>query len=327
MTPAIPDLQGTLAIDAQALGALRAQAKQAPDAALEKAATQFEALFLQMLLKSMRESVPQDGLFDNEATRTYIGMLDQQFAAGLSGKGKLGLADMLVKQLRAAGAAGAVPAEPGAAPGEFSPAPAGSLPAEPPNQAIAPGNPAPTQQFNPFESRDSYGLNPSPGVTGAKDSALSPRVREFVDKVGPHALAASRETGIPARFIVAQAALESGWGRSEIRAADGSPSYNLFGIKAGRGWSGNTVETATTEYVNGATLKTAEKFRAYGSYAEAFQDYARLLRSSGRYREALASGDDPFKFAQGLQKGGYATDPRYAEKIARVIQSTFSVKA
>ncbi|MBI4292043.1 MAG: flagellar assembly peptidoglycan hydrolase FlgJ [Betaproteobacteria bacterium] len=325
MTPAIPDLQGRLAIDAQALGALRAQAKQSPGAALEKAATQFEALFLQMLLKSMRESVPQDGLFDNETTRTYIGMLDQQFAAGLSGKGKLGLADMLVKQLRAAGAAGAASAEPGSAPTEYSPLSTG--PRQPPNQAIAPGNPVPMQQFNPFESRDSHGPNPSSGVAGAKESALSPRMREFVDKIGPHALAASRETGIPARFIVAQAALESGWGRSEIRAADGAPSYNLFGIKAGRGWSGNTVDTATTEYVNGAMVKTTEKFRAYGSYAEAFQDYARLLRSSGRYSEALASGDDPFKFAQGLQKGGYATDPRYAEKIARVIQSTFSVKA
>jgi flagellar protein FlgJ len=326
MTSAIGDLQGRLVIDAQALGALRAQAKRSPDAALEKAATQFEALFLQMLLKSMRESVPQDGLFDNEATRTYIGMLDQQFAAGLSGKGKLGLADLLVKQLRAAGAAGAVSAEPGSPPAEYSPASPGSPRTDPPNQAVAPGNPPP-MQFNPFESRDGYGLNPAPGAAGAKDSALSPRVREFLDKVGPHALAASRETGVPARFIVAQAALESGWGRSEIRAADGSPSYNLFGIKAGRGWSGNTVETATTEYVNGAMVKTAEKFRAYGSYAEAFQDYARLLRSNGRYSEALASGDDPFKFARGLQKGGYATDPRYAEKIARVIQSTFSVRA
>lgn len=324
MTSAIPDLQGRLAIDAQALGALRAQARQSPDAALEKAATQFEALFLQMLLKSMRESVPQDGLFDNEATRTYIGMLDQQFASGLSGKGKLGLADMLVKQLRAGGATGAVSAEPGPVPTAAS---AGALPAEHLNPAVAPGNPAPMRQFNPFDSGEGYRLKPSPGVTGAKDSALSPRVREFLDKVGPHAIAASRETGIPARFIVAQAALESGWGRSEIRAADGSPSYNLFGIKAGRGWSGSTVETATTEFAGGAMVKTTEKFRAYGSYAEAFQDYARLLRSSGRYSAALASGDDPVKFAQGLQKGGYATDPRYAEKIAQVIRSTFSVRA
>ena len=325
MTFALGDLQGRLAIDAQALGALRAQAKQSPDAALEKAATQFEALFLQMLLKSMRESVPQDGLFDNEATRTYIGMLDQQFASGLSGKGKLGLADMLVKQLRAAGAAGALSDEPGSAPGGIPPA--GALPAEPMSQGGVPGNPAPTQQLNPFGPREGYGLTPTPGVAGGKDAALSPQVREFLGKVGAHALAASRETGIPARFIVAQAALESGWGRAEIRAADGTPSHNLFGIKAGRGWTGNTVETATTEYVAGAMVKTTEKFRAYGSYAEAFQDYARLLRTSGRYSEALASGDDPLKFAQGLQKGGYATDPRYAEKIARVIQSAFSARA
>ena len=345
MASPLSEIQSRLAIDAQGLGALRVQARNSPDAALEKVATQFEALFLQMLLKSMRDSVPQDGMFDNEATRTYVGMLDQQFAAGLSGKGKLGLSDILVKQLQRASAAaiepGAEAIEPGAA--ALEPGAAVSAPARPaaaPSVIPAGGATAPTP-FNPFNSFNAKGAYPPGPAIGTidnigpigtgdlslKHSAASPRVREFLERVGPQAQAASRETGIPARFIVAQAALESGWGRNEIRGADGAQSYNLFGIKAGRGWNGRTAESATTEYVNGEAVKITEKFRAYESYAEAFSDYARLLRSSGRYQGVLAGGDDPLKFARGLQQGGYATDPQYADKIARVINSTFSSRA
>ena len=304
--PGIAELQGTLAIDAQALGALRAQAKNAPDAALEKVATQFEALFMQMMLKSMRETVSQDGMFDNEATRTYMGMLDQQLATSMSGKSGLGLADMLVKQLRAGGgtAAAAQSADPAA------------------------GVQAPV---NPFSPGEGY---PAPEALSAPKESAAPvfvpthlpmHVREFIDKVGAHAVAAGRETGVPARFIAAQAALESNWGRSEIRSADGTASNNLFGIKAGRGWNGKTVDAVTTEYANGTPGRTTEKFRAYDSYRDAFLDYARLLKS--RYKTAVAAGDNATQFAQGLQQGGYATDPRYADKIARIINTSFSARA
>ena len=306
--PGIADLQGTLAIDAQALGALRAQAKNSPDAALEKVATQFEALFMQMMLKSMRESVPQDGMFDSEATRTYMGMLDQQLATSLAGRNGLGLADMLVKQLRGTGAVGA----PGAA--------ATASPSADP----APALPAPVNPFNPGEGY------PAPGALSPLKESAAPahgptHVRAFIDKVGAQAIAASRETGVPARFIAAQAALESNWGRNEIRGADGAPSYNLFGIKATRGWSGKTADAVTTEYADGTAAKTTERFRAYDSYSEAFLDYARLLKS--RYKDAMAAGDDAAQFAQGLQRAGYATDPRYAEKVARIIQTSFSARA
>lgn len=288
-------IQGGLAIDVQSLTALRAQAKSSPDAALGKVASQFEAMFMQMLLKSMRDSLPQDGMFDSEATRTYVGMLDQQLSASLSSKGGVGLADVLVKQLRASGGV----------PGVSAADPAATEPAA----------------VNPFNPGEGY-VTPGAGLPGKQSAA---RVREFVDKVGTYASSAAAETGVPARFIAAQAALESNWGRNEIRSADGTPSHNLFGIKAGRGWTGKTVDAATTEYTNGTAARTTEKFRAYDSYAEGFLDYAQLLKN--RYKAAVAAGDNPQQFARGLQQGGYATDPNYADKIARIINTSFSARA
>ena len=116
----------------------------------------------------------------------------------------------------------------------------------------------------------------------------------------------------------AQAALETGWGKSELRFTDGKPTYNLFGIKAGRSWNGAVAEATTTEYVNGAAQKTVERFRAYSSYAEAFRDYANLLASNPRYAGVL-NQQDAAGFARGLQQAGYATDPMYAAKLERII--------
>ena len=126
-------------------------------------------------------------------------------------------------------------------------------------------------------------------------------------------------TGIPAAFMVAQAAHESGWGRREIRHADGSPSHNLFGIKAGAGWTGPVAEVTTTEYVDGRAHKVIAKFRAYASAAESFADYARLMRDSPRY-QAVRQADSAREFADGLQRAGYATDPNYAKKLISIMQ-------
>jgi flagellar protein FlgJ len=142
--------------------------------------------------------------------------------------------------------------------------------------------------------------------------------RDFVDRVWPHAQAAAAATGVPARFLVAHSALESGWGRREISRADGSPSFNVFGIKAGRNWSGATVEVDTTEFVNGMAQPERATFRAYSSYAEAFRDYAELLSSKPRYAGVLGQ-QDAVQFARSLQEAGYATDPMYADKLARII--------
>ena len=133
-----------------------------------------------------------------------------------------------------------------------------------------------------------------------------------------HAVEASNATGIPAKFLLGQAALESGWGKHEIRAADGSKSFNLFGIKAGRNWNGPTVQVKTTEYVDGVPRKVLQKFRAYGSYAEAFQDYASLMQGNRRYAAVLKQTDSA-GFALGLQRAGYATDPKYADKLTSIL--------
>jgi flagellar protein FlgJ len=136
----------------------------------------------------------------------------------------------------------------------------------------------------------------------------------------PNAVEASRTTGIPPQFMVAQAALETGWGRSEPRTAEGQPSYNVFGIKAGGNWTGATVEATTTEFVGGRAQQRVERFRAYGSYAEGFADYANLLARNPRYSTALGS-TDASGFASSLSRAGYATDPAYAEKLTRIIGS------
>jgi len=123
---------------------------------------------------------------------------------------------------------------------------------------------------------------------------------------------------VPAHFLVAQSALESGWGKREIKAADGSPSFNLFGIKAGRSWSGPTAEVQTTEFVKGEAQSVRARFRVYGSYAEAFRDYAKVLSSNPRFAGVIGQQDGA-QFARSLQQAGYATDPMYADKLARII--------
>jgi flagellar protein FlgJ len=159
---------------------------------------------------------------------------------------------------------------------------------------------------------------PLPGGEGFKTIPSSPK--DFIQALIPHAQNASETTGIPASFMMAQAALETGWGKRDIRGADGQPSHNLFGIKAGSNWNGKTVDITTTEYVNGQPVKMVDRFRAYDSYAESFADYARLLQSNPRYQQVLAQGQDAAGFAGGLQRAGYATDPAYAQKLMALIR-------
>jgi flagellar protein FlgJ len=287
-------VSASFALDSKALASLQATSRAAPDKALKQAATQFEAVFMNMLLKSMRESIPQDGATDSDATRTYTGMLDQQMAQSLSGKG-VGLADLIVKQLsRQMGT------------------PADGKPAAGP--ASVPGTPSNNVRAVLDRVRS--------GVSAAVSPETAPQAQNFIRNMLPHARAAEQATGIPARFILAQSALESGWGKSEARGADGTPSRNLFGIKASKDWTGPVVEASTTEFVNGESRRVTQRFRAYGSYAESYADYAKLLTNNPRYRGVLAQGRDASGFANALQQAGYATDPRYAEKITRIIQAS-----
>ncbi|MFN3830448.1 MAG: flagellar assembly peptidoglycan hydrolase FlgJ [Tepidimonas ignava] len=163
-------------------------------------------------------------------------------------------------------------------------------------------------------------------VSGSAAANATPTQAAFVARHRDVALQVQRETGIPAAFMIGQAAHETGWGRSEIRAADGSNSHNLFGIKATAGWQGKVAEVLTTEYVDGQPRKVVQRFRAYDSYAEAFRDYARLITQSPRYQAAARSVHSVQAYAQQLQQAGYATDPQYAAKLSRVINTTLQLQ-
>ncbi|MCA3219401.1 MAG: flagellar assembly peptidoglycan hydrolase FlgJ [Burkholderiales bacterium] len=302
-----------LAADHRSLDALRRDAQRNPQAAVKKAAQQFEALFMQMVLKSMRDASPKSGLFDSPGREMYTGMLDQQLASKVAQSGT-GLAEVIARQLtrhmQTAGA-GRQASGDGAAPPAAVPAAADR-----------------TEQLRAaYLPRRAVWMDDAgramPDVSAAASDAGRPRTdatqRNFVTRHWDSAQQASRITGIPTQFILGQAALESGWGRGEIRDGSGLPSHNLFGIKATGGWQGRTVDVVTTEYENGVPKKVVEKFRAYNNYSEAFRDWAQLMAGNPRYSEVLARGRDALGFAHGLQRAGYATDPRYGEKLASVI--------
>ncbi|MCL4744212.1 MAG: flagellar assembly peptidoglycan hydrolase FlgJ [Burkholderiaceae bacterium] len=173
---------------------------------------------------------------------------------------------------------------------------------------------------------ESFQLGAVAGAQAPSLQGMSATQADFVRRMWPQALSAQRATGVPAEFIVGQAALESGWGRSEIRNADGSRSHNLFGIKATGGWEGAVADASTTEYVGGRANRQVERFRSYGSYAEAFNDWATLVANSPRYGQVARTGASAGQFAQGMQRAGYATDPNYGEKLERVINQTLAIR-
>ncbi len=261
-----------------------------PKAAIKEAAKQFEALFMQEIMKSMRQATLASGMLDNPGTQLGTEMLDTQFANQMTGQ-RGGLGEVIARQLERQMGLPAAPAAPVAAP-------------QRPAQALsAPRNDAAFSQTNG-----------------------SARQIDFLHANQQAALAAEADTGIPAAFMIAQAAHETGWGQREIRQADGSSANNLFGIKAGSGWKGAVAEVTTTEFVDGQPRKLTQRFRAYASAAESFRDYARLMKDNGRYAQVLASGGNAERFAQGLQAAGYATDPAYADKLGRVINTTLRLQ-
>ncbi|BBJ22473.1 flagellar assembly peptidoglycan hydrolase FlgJ [Candidatus Nitrotoga sp. AM1P] len=285
------DVSGSLAVSAQSLDKLRMQAKQSPDQALKLVAQQFETVFMNMMLKSMREATPQDGMFDSEQTKMFTGMLDQQLVQSMSSRG-VGLADIMIKQLSRSAST------------DVTQTRVESVLATPVRTASA----------MPVPYSDSLA-----NVIKNSPSQSTPLQQDFVRRMTPHAVQASQETGVPTHLVMGQAALESGWGRREIRLPDGSTSFNLFGIKASGNWNGKVAEVVTTEYHNGVANKQVEKFRAYSSYTEAFSDYAHLLRDNPRYAQVLQSGQGSSELAHALQRAGYATDPDYADKLVKVM--------
>ncbi|MDM0021335.1 flagellar assembly peptidoglycan hydrolase FlgJ [Variovorax saccharolyticus] len=309
-------LDQRFALDVQGVDALRRTVRTSPEEGLKQVSRQFEAMFMNMVLKSMREATPSSGLLEGQNQKIYTSMLDQQLSQNLSGRG-LGLAEAMLAQLQRAAASGADDGEPN--PARTSLLPRGGLPLS--AQAGIPLGSSPSQA-TPAVRADlsAYQVNNdrSGGTAGAVAS-LQGHVDSFVNRMGASAQAASAASGVPAPLILAQAALESGWGKREIRADDGTQSFNLFGIKADRSWQGPVVETTTTEYVDGEPQRIRAKFRAYASYEEAFTDYARFMTRNPRYANVLAT-DDPTEAAHGLQRAGYATDPQYGQKLVRIMQ-------
>jgi peptidoglycan hydrolase FlgJ len=304
------DLSGKLAFDANSLNKLKNSAKENSPESIKEVAKQFEAVFINMVMKSMRAATPQDGPFDNEQSRTFTAMLDQQLSANLANKG-VGLAEVLTRQLTKA-SHGAVDAMEQAVSGDIDVTNADTLGA---------GNVMPNLlKESGYTQKPAIVPTTTPMINSlVKPTDLSGKAAEFHQRLSKHAVAASRETGMPANYMLGQAALETGWGRREIKSSDGTNSLNLFGIKATGGWKGKVVETTTTEYINGVKEKRVEKFRAYDSYADSFKDFAKLIQNNPRYQSVMANVNSISGYARALQNSGYATDPQYANKLASVI--------
>lgn len=275
------------AFDVRSLDTLKREAGRQTPGALKAAAKQMEGIFVQMMMKSMRDATFKDDLLSSQSSEMYTAMHDQQIAQSIAGSGQLGFADLIVRQL------GGESDEPVvSSPGrDFLRPGLSAVPATGPLRL-----PAPVSFAKPAE-----GAHP------------------FISRLLRPAQEAAQQSGLHPHLILAQAALESGWGKREIPAADGSPSHNLFGIKATGDWRGKTTEITTTEYINGVKQKVKAAFRVYDSYEHALSDYAKLLTKNPRYRGVVQS-DSAEQGAKALQAGGYATDPAYAKKLITIIQ-------
>ncbi|MDY6944638.1 MAG: flagellar assembly peptidoglycan hydrolase FlgJ [Pseudomonadota bacterium] len=280
--------------DFAALASLRNDAVKTPDTAtLKEAARQFESLFTQMMLKSMRDAnrtFSEGSMLSSSQGDFYQDMFDDQMALHLSKGEGLGLADMLVRQLTQSGAV----------------TPTDATAAQP---AAGAAFPARTQNVS----------------SSADHQPLAQSKEDFVRMMWPHAQRAGEALGVDPSALVAQAALETGWGRAVPTHGSGASSFNLFGIKAGSSWAGSTANVPTLEFADGVAVRKVERFRAYQSPADSFNDYARLIGSSPRYENARGAGGDVTTFASALQDGGYATDPNYARKIVAVAEEVRSL--
>lgn len=270
--------------DLKGLSALKRGAANSDPVAIRKVAQQFESMFTRMMLKSMRDASGKDPEFGSDQADMYQSMADDQLAVQLSkGKG-LGLADMLIRQLQKLGVKGADEA------GKSS----GSA------------------------TSGAAAYSATQRTTASASTATEADKASFVRNLLPQAQQAGQQLGVDPSHLIAQAALETNWGQNLPQDAAGGSSNNLFGMKASGAWTGSTVTNATQEYQNGTATGTSAQFKAYASPTQSIQDYVSLLRDNPRYSAALNTGSDVQAFASGLQRGGYATDPEYASKIAAV---------
>ncbi|NDL72143.1 flagellar assembly peptidoglycan hydrolase FlgJ [Vreelandella alkaliphila] len=328
----IGDMTSQFALDMGGFQRLQHNARIDPEAGVHGAAQQFEALFVQMMMKSMRDAIPTSDLMSSSTTDTYQQMLDQQWSQVISSKG-IGLADMLVEQLQRQGAVGnqannadqelqaLIAGIPRGTPRVLDDA----LPSDDAGRSPAHGD---ARFLSELETIRQQPAVAEPNDTNTDVAAASPtfnsrapdHVQRFLTTLAAPAQAASNATGVPAELILAQAALETGWGRHEITTQNGGNSHNLFGIKAGSHWQGKTTDVVTHEYINGRRTQVVDAFRVYDSFEHAFTDYANLIGNNPRYAGVVQAGNAE-QAARELQRGGYATDPQYADKLVAVMNT------
>lgn len=329
------DMTSQFALDMNGFQRLQHTARVDPEAGVKGAAQQFEALFIQMMMKSMRDATPSSGLMNSSATDTYQSMLDQQWSQVMASRG-MGLADVLIEQLERQGAISK--AQPNANQDSELQALIAGIPRGTPrmlddsfeaNQgAIAKASAQGSGRFLAELEAIRQGAETSSLDARRADEPLSTQpaqnasghVGQFMQTLAVPAQAASAATGVPAELILAQAALETGWGRHEIATRNGNNSHNLFGIKAGSHWQGKTTDIVTHEYINGQRTQVVDTFRVYDSFEHAFTDYASLIGNNPRYA-GVVQAPTAEQAARELQRGGYATDPRYADKLVAVMNT------
>ena len=288
MLPQLSSSQG-LAADSQSLAALKLDAGASTPEAIKETAKQFESLFMRELIKSMREATPKSGLLDSAGGDLATDLLDQQMYVSMSGQPG-GLSEMIAAQLR--------------------------------------------RQMGISDTGDATSAKPATAtlptveITAQRKAHKAPTASQvgFVQQHSQIASKIEKASGIPAGYMLGQAGHETGWGKHEIKHKNGATSFNLFGIKAGASWTGKVAEVTTTEYVNGVAQKRVAKFRAYDSYEDSFKDYARMINESPRYAKARMQTGSAKDYAMGLQKAGYATDPEYAAKLSRAINTTLQLR-
>ncbi len=303
-------------LDLGALDNLRARAQQDDKAALKEVAQQFEGIFVQMLMQSMRdanEAFKSDSPFNTQYTQFYEQMRDQQMSVELGAQGALGLADLMVQQLS--------PVESGIMPasvlrGGFN-GPAVSQSAS----TLEPLSAQSQTQLKPLnEKLDEVISGKSlPSRQAGEEAVRFASPEEFVSALHPLAQQAADKLGTEPEVLLAQAALETGWGQKMVRRGDGSPSNNLFNIKADKRWDGERARVSTLEFEQGVAVRQQADFRVYDSLASSFEDFVNFISSSDRYSDARAVASDPNQFIKALQQAGYATDPAYADKVIGVM--------
>ncbi|MET0379583.1 MAG: flagellar assembly peptidoglycan hydrolase FlgJ [Spongiibacteraceae bacterium] len=321
--------------DLGSVQSLKGLAARDKNAALKEIAHQFEAVMVQMMMKSMRDAnavFGQDDPLNSHEAQMYQDMFDSQLSLSLTkGKG-MGIADALMRQLQGrVGLANPNPAEAAA-----ETAAAGAIPLQ--RSAI---HASQWQNLTSALSGDSAAANgddtyeqllalisdpsldnlPPVDVSRLATDRLDGSPEQFVDALMPVAEQVSTRLGVDSRVLLSQAALETGWGEKVIRRADGSSSFNFFNIKADANWKGGVVTVPTLEYRDGIAVRETANFRAYNSAEESFADYAQLIGNNPRYQDALARAGDPRAYVHALQRAGYATDPQYAQKVMSVFSS------